>query len=121
MRLPAGSTLGTIVWLHLHDPARPPTSSRTCRHSIADGDVEATGDTARQRPAMPCRLQRNGLLIAAAIVALAGLLAIAQAVARHLAPRREDAHVLAAIGLTHGAPTPRRPARRADPVSPSVR
>ncbi len=36
----------------------------------------------------------------AAIVALAGLLAIAQAVARHLAPRRDDADVLAAIGLT---------------------
>ena len=66
---------------------------------VADGDVEATR-TLLDSGADAVRLQRNSLLIAAAVVALTGLLAIAQAAARHLAPRREDAHVLAAIGLT---------------------
>ncbi len=97
--LPAGSTLGTIVWLHLHDSSQADDVVSDLSPLIADGDVEATRtllDSGRDAVS----LQRNGLLIAGAIVALAGLLAIAQAVARHLAPRREDAHVLAAIGLT---------------------
>ena len=47
-------------------------------------------------------LQRRGLLLAGGVVAAAGMLVIAQAVARHLAVRSEDSDVLASIGLTRG-------------------
>ena len=97
--LPAGSTLGTIIWLHLRDPGQVADVVSDLSPLVADGDVEATR-TLLDSGADAVRLQRNGLLIAGAIVALAGLLAVAQAVARHLAPRRDDADVLAAIGLT---------------------
>ena len=93
--------LGTIVWLHLHDPAMPPTSCRTCRRWSPTGTSRRRGRCSKRRASR--RLQRNGLLIAGAVVGLTGLLAIAQAVARHLAPRRGDSHVLAAIGLTPAA------------------
>ena len=97
--LPAGSMLGTIVWLHLRDSSQASDVVSDLSPLVADGDVEATR-TLLDSGADAVRLQRNGLLIAGAVVALTGLLAIAQAAARHLAPRRGDAHVLAAIGLT---------------------
>ena len=98
-RLPDGATIGTIALLHLDDPAAAADVVSELSRLVEEGQVEETGDVLRsaQRAA---ELQRNALLIAAATVAVTALLAIGQAVTRHLAPRREDAHVLAAIGLT---------------------
>ena len=83
--LPAGSMLGTIVWLHLRDSSQASDVVSDLSPLVADGDVEATR-TLLDSGADAVRLQRNGLLIAGAVVALTGLLAIAQAAARHLAP-----------------------------------
>ena len=100
-RLPDGAMLGSIVWLHLHDPDDAADVVADLSPLVDDGDVEVSSAllASGQRAAA---LQRNGLLIAAAIVTAAGLLAIAQAVGRHLAQRREDSDGLAAIGLTSG-------------------
>ena len=100
-RLPDGAMLGSVVWLHLHDPDDAADVAAELSPLVEDGDVEVSSAllASGQRAAA---LQRNGLLIAAAIVTAAGLLAIAQAVGRHLAQRREDSDGLAAIGLTSG-------------------
>ncbi len=99
--LPDGAMLGSNLWLHLHDPDDAADVVADLSPLIANGDVEVTSAllAGGQRAA---GLQRNGLLIAAAIVAAAGLLAISQAAGRHLAQRREDSNGLAAIGLTSG-------------------
>jgi hypothetical protein len=96
--IPPGANIGTILWLHVHDPADVLDVVADMSTAVEDGDVDTTSgilESAERAAA----LQRNALLIAAAIVSAAGLLAILQAIARHLAPRREDADVLAAIGL----------------------
>ncbi len=69
--------------------------------TIVDGDVRGASDllSTAERAA---GLQRRGLLLAGGVVAAAGMLVIAQAVARHLAVRSEDSDVLASIGLTRG-------------------
>jgi hypothetical protein len=91
---------GTILWLHLHD--RGDVGAVVSDLStIVDGDVRGAADllSTAERAA---GLQRRGLLLAGGVVAAAGMLVVAQAVARHLAVRSEDSDVLASIGLTRG-------------------
>ncbi len=91
---------GTILWLRLAEGADVGTVVSDLS-TIVDGDVRGgaeTLNTARDA----ADLQRRGLLLAGGVVAAAGLLVVAQAVARHLAARSGDSEVLGAIGLTRG-------------------
>jgi ABC-type lipoprotein release transport system permease subunit len=94
--------IGTVLWLRLHDPADVPSVISELSRRVERGDVETTG-TLVEGAQRAVELQRNGLLITAGVVAAAALVAVGQALGRHLAPRREDSHVLAAIGLTPAA------------------
>jgi hypothetical protein len=91
---------GTILWLHLHDHGDVGAVVSELS-TIVDGDVRGASDllSTGERAA---GLQRRGLLLAGGIVAAAGILVVAQAVARHLAARSGDSDVLASIGLTRG-------------------
>jgi hypothetical protein len=97
--IPAGAHIGTILLLHLHDPADALDVVADVSTAVENGDVDTTSGILESAE-RAAELQRNALLVAATIVSAAGVLAIVQAIARHLAPRREDADVLAAIGLT---------------------
>jgi hypothetical protein len=66
---------------------------------VTDGDVVGTGATMAPVDRAG-QWQRNALAIAAAIVSLASVLVVIQALSRHLAGRPGDPHVLAAVGLT---------------------
>ena len=84
--------------LHVHDLADVRAVVDTLSVRVSDGDVvDARGATSPLDRAG--RWQRTALAIAAAIVGVAGLLAVVQALARHLAGQPADAPVLAAMGL----------------------
>ena len=94
-RLPAGS----ILFVHLHD--RRDTAAVVADLSVRIDDGEVTDNLAAFEVAeRATALQRNALYVAAALAGVAGLLVVAQALARHLGARGQDAAVLAAMGLT---------------------
>ena len=105
------ASIGSIVWISLHDRADEPALISELSQRVVRGDVLGTAGLlgSAQRAV---DLQHRGLLLAAAVVGVTGLVAITQAVARHLSPRREDDEVLAAIGLTPKGACPRRLAVR---------
>jgi FtsX-like permease family len=94
-QLPAGS----ILFVHLHDRRDTAAVVADVSVRIEDGDVTdnlAAFEVAKRAT----RLQRNALYVAAAVAGVAGLLVVAQALARHLGARGDDPTVLAALGLT---------------------
>jgi hypothetical protein len=87
--------------VHLHDRRDAPAVIADVSPKVSDGDVAGTLSTV-DVIGRSSRLQRNALLVAAGVVAGAGLLVVAQAVARHLSGRTVDASVLAALGMRPG-------------------
>jgi FtsX-like permease family len=88
----------SLVGVHLDDRRDAPAVIAGLSPKISDGDVEGTLSVV-QVIDRSGRLQHNALLVAAAVVAVAGLLVVAQAAARHLSGRSLDGSVLAALGM----------------------
>jgi hypothetical protein len=93
------ATIGSILWVQLEDRADQSALLSDYSQLIARGDVLGT-EGILQSARRAVSLQHGALLLAAVVVGVTGLVAIFQAVGRHLAPRREDSEVLAAMGLT---------------------
>jgi hypothetical protein len=84
--------------VHLHDRGDAAAFIADVSPKITNGDVAGTLSSV-DVIGRAGRLQRTALLVAAAVVAFAGLLVVAQAVARHLSGRSVDGSVLAALGM----------------------
>jgi hypothetical protein len=91
--------VGTWIGVKARDVADVPSLIADLSVRDPDGDVADTrAVTASLR--RPARWQHNALLVAAAVVGVAGLLALAYALTRQLAGRPDDPRVLAAVGTT---------------------
>jgi ABC-type lipoprotein release transport system permease subunit len=88
-------------WLGIHVRNRHDVNAVIAQLSVlvSDGDV-ANARAATSPLDRAGRWQRNALAIAAIVVALAGMLVVTQALARHLSGRPDDPRVLTAMGLT---------------------
>ncbi|CAN5652017.1 hypothetical protein BH18ACT2_BH18ACT2_12760 [soil metagenome] len=91
--------IGAIVWIDLHDRGDAAAVVNERSSEIERGDVQVT-EAVLASPRRAADLQQRGLLIGGGVVALTGLVTIAQALSRHLATRREDGPTLAALGMT---------------------
>jgi FtsX-like permease family len=91
--------VGQILWLRLHDPADAPALISELSRQIDRGDAQSSAGLlgGAQRAT---ELQWRALLVAAGILAAAGVAIVTQAIGRHLARRSTDVRVLVAIGLT---------------------
>ena len=91
--------IGAIVWIGLDDQADGEAFVNERSAQIERGDVTAT-TALLASPLRAADLQRRALLVAAAILAVTGLVTITQALSRHLATHREDGPTLVALGMT---------------------
>lgn len=84
--------------VHLRDRAEVDAFVAELSPRVEDGEVSGVVSSVAviERAS---RMQRNALVAAAAVVGVAGLLVVAQAVGRHLAGRTADGQVLAALGM----------------------
>jgi hypothetical protein len=85
-----------MVYTHGRDDALTLTeqlSPLVTRGDVTDGRGDASG------AAQATSIERNSLLIAGALVAVSGLVLLAPAYGRHLARRRQDPHLLSALGM----------------------
>ncbi len=87
-----------VTWIHLHDRRDTAAVVTELAVRVDDGNVEDNVALPVARRAT--RWQHNALVIAALVTGFAGLLVVAQALARHLGGRRQDVPTLAALGLT---------------------
>ena len=94
-----GAHIGAIVWIGLDDQADAEAFVNERSAQIERGDVTATTSLLAS-PLRAADLQRRALLVAAAILAMTGLVTITQALSRHLATHREDGPTLVALGMT---------------------
>jgi putative ABC transport system permease protein len=88
-----------VTWIHLYDRSDTAAVVSDVAVRVADGTVEdnvALLNVARRA----ARWQHDALVIAALVTGFAGLLVVAQALARHLGGRAQDVPTLAALGLT---------------------
>jgi ABC-type lipoprotein release transport system permease subunit len=91
--------LPTWLGIHLYDAADTSSVIADLSVQVVDGEVAGSREATATFEASG-RRQHNALLIAAAVVALAGALVAVQAQSRHLAVRWADPSVLAAMGMT---------------------
>ena len=87
-----------VTWIHLHDRRDTAAVVTELAVRVDDGNVEDNVALPVARRAT--RWQHNALVIAAVVTGFAGLLVVAQALARHLGARGQDVPTLAALGLT---------------------
>lgn len=92
-------TVGTILWVTLRDPADVAAFINDRSGEVVEGDL-LPAETFLGSSRNAAALQERGLLVGAGVLALTGLVTITQALARHLATRREDGPALAALGST---------------------
>jgi hypothetical protein len=91
--------LPTWLGVHLNDASDTRSVIADWSTKFVDGEV-ASSRVSLTMPERAGDRQRNGLLVAAALLAGAGALLVTQVVARHLAGRWSDCSVLAALGVS---------------------
>jgi ABC-type lipoprotein release transport system permease subunit len=95
---------GTILWVHLVPGADALEVSQDLSRVVEDGDVSRNMTTLAVSERAG-DVQRNALLVAAAVVALMSILALGHAMARFVAGRQGDEPVLSALGMSAGGRT----------------
>jgi ABC-type lipoprotein release transport system permease subunit len=90
---------GTILWVHLAPGADALAVSQDLSRIVEDGDV-SRNITSVSVSNHAGDVQRNALLVAAAVVALMSILALGHAMARFIAGRHVDEPVLSALGMS---------------------
>jgi FtsX-like permease family len=90
---------GMFVWLYLADGADPLSVTQDLSGLVSDGGV-GSNISSLQVVERSADVQRNALLIAAAVLCLVSTLVLGQAMARFLSVRRADEPILEALGLT---------------------